>query len=545
MDTHVTTQCCTDEGCVTGLRNNYFPGKKLTPNSFSVEQRYHRERRKLINRSVHGWGVVYGFGVTIANARLAITTGLAFDRAGRELLQEDWATLELGQLIALDDDGNLVRTGKCPGMDERIHKWPRENGRCWLLSAHYAERELSPVNLKDPCSCSRDEWNEVCETVRYSLRPVDCDECCKPFECGLDCDCATGRCCGDRRRVIEPNLPRHPEGPKFEEMGQFATSGRDGRLVIDEHLKHIPAGRLNEDMQRIPRTPTPPDRKVPPRSSPLAPRGGCRCLCDESTRMRPGVECEPFTVIDEACGRRVRVDLKHGVPLACIGLAVSDGCHWSLAEVYDDCGRRRLVKRNDMLFDLIEGCDLTRIEYVGWEPWHRRRMSFDRFQDSFGKISGDVAVAGLYTVMFSKPVRLNTVRADAFDMTIVIFEHPGAWGRMRRVPIVGVQPIGSVTDGLVQAVVPEVDARWVEQQIRREHNDFTRCCQIEVEIRLHGDYVIDCNNQRIDGSVPGLRAAPTGRVKSGGDLFSSFTVDPPDEDLCRPCIRDRRLQQGA
>src|SRR5258705_826872 len=113
MDTHVTSQCCTDEGCGTGLRNNYFPGKKLTPDSFTVEQRYHRERRKLINRSIHGWGVVYGFGVTVANGMLAITTGLALDKAGRELLQEGIGTFSLDQTIALDEDGNLVRTRQC------------------------------------------------------------------------------------------------------------------------------------------------------------------------------------------------------------------------------------------------------------------------------------------------------------------------------------------------------------------------------------------------------------------------------------------------
>jgi hypothetical protein len=59
-------ECCIDPRCESGLRNNYFEGKRLTPDSFRVEQRYLVERRRLLNRAIHGWGVVYGYGIKAA-----------------------------------------------------------------------------------------------------------------------------------------------------------------------------------------------------------------------------------------------------------------------------------------------------------------------------------------------------------------------------------------------------------------------------------------------------------------------------------------------
>src|SRR5215468_6146205 len=82
-------ECCTDVDCKHGLRNNYFEGKRLTPDSFCVEQAYSLERRRLLNRAIHGWGVVYGYAIKPATAddcgaqdtvgRIQIGPGLALD----------------------------------------------------------------------------------------------------------------------------------------------------------------------------------------------------------------------------------------------------------------------------------------------------------------------------------------------------------------------------------------------------------------------------------------------------------------------------------
>ena len=41
-------------------RNRYFYGKLLTVRDFEVEQRYHCTKRELLNRLLHGAGVVCG-----------------------------------------------------------------------------------------------------------------------------------------------------------------------------------------------------------------------------------------------------------------------------------------------------------------------------------------------------------------------------------------------------------------------------------------------------------------------------------------------------
>lgn len=77
-------ECCTDQQCEFGLRNNYFEGKRLTPDMFRTEQRYLLERRRLLNRAIHGWGVVYGYGVEyVPEGKLKVKPGVALDACGR------------------------------------------------------------------------------------------------------------------------------------------------------------------------------------------------------------------------------------------------------------------------------------------------------------------------------------------------------------------------------------------------------------------------------------------------------------------------------
>src|SRR5258705_13961575 len=87
--------CCTEVKCDSGLRNNYFDGKRLSTQSFRIEQKYGLERRRLLNRAIHGWGVVYGYAITPEPlddckkqrqaGKLTIEPGIALDPCGREL----------------------------------------------------------------------------------------------------------------------------------------------------------------------------------------------------------------------------------------------------------------------------------------------------------------------------------------------------------------------------------------------------------------------------------------------------------------------------
>src|SRR5258706_817089 len=353
--------CCTDAPCDTGLRNHYFEGKRLTADSFRVEQKYQLERRRLLNRAIHGWGVVYGYPLKPAPAdecrgkemwgRLEIGPGLALDECGRELVQTRTILISLEDVTLLDAKGTPLEDPPNRTYDalRTAGKHATHTRACWLLSAHYAEQAVGPQKVNDPCSCERVEWEHVCETVRFSLRLVDCESCCAGFDCELMCGCGTGPCCEEQSA----------KGPAAKTQEQ----SRDSWAQRDED--HRSTGE-----RRAPKNPVR--------------RGGCQCLCEHAMGLSD-VECCGLREISDPCVK-IRADLHHGVPLACVRLREGD-CDTLLFDRWiDACGPRRLVKPNDTLFDLIRGCDLTRISAIGWGDWHRSAdpIGWDAFRDSFG-----------------------------------------------------------------------------------------------------------------------------------------------------------------
>jgi hypothetical protein len=492
-------ECCTDLECTSGLRNNYFEGKRLTPRSFLVEQRYLVERRRLLNRAVHGWGVVYGYPVAPGSGEecrkegvsglLKIGPGLALDACGRELLQTGEVKVAFQDLILFDRKG--IRTDR-ERLIKEVREWQQHQtdrdpcGACWLLSAHYAEQRVEPVTVSDPCQCDRHEWDRTCETVRYSLRHIPCDECCGNEKCELKCDCGTS-----------PYCESHAES----------------------------------DDERV-----------------LRGRGG-RCLCEHLTRLEPDCDCERLCEIEEPCAR-ARVDVHHGVPLACVELIPDECGGWALGPGVEACGPRRLVKRNDVLFDLIRGCDLTHISEIGWDPWHRREAAvpFDHFANAFGPDGQRQKeyVTRDFWVRFSRPVRRSTLLPDAFAMTILTFEREGGWWQPWRVPIMRVEASGSEAgdphDHARLATIV-VDGPWLEDAVWDARTLFVGY-ETRVEIEVRGDFIVDCNGQTVDANPRGLSPDRTGNGTPGGTFLSTFRVAEHDTSTYRaaPRARDR---QGA
>lgn len=483
--------CCGDAKCDSGLRNNYFDGKRLSTNSFRTEQKYGLERRWLLNRAIHGWGVVYGFAITPEpldackkqreTGKVGVGPGLALDPCGRELLQNGSRNLAFGDLILTDDNGNRLDESEAfPAESKYRQSASKESSEeCWLLSAHYAEQYAGPVDVKSSCQCEHQEWDQICETVRYSLRRFKCEDCCCNFECELNCECNTQPCA---------------------EKKQAAEAKQDAA-----------------------------DAKLPPPS-----RGGCKCLCHYITNLKLASDCGPLCPIDEPCGK-VRVDLRHGVPLACVKVVWDKICDQrALGSDVEACGPRHLVKRNDLLFDLIRGCDLTRIRKISWEDWHRSpdAIPFDDFSAKFGPLGEDQdEYVTQFSVEFSRPVQKDTLRSDCFAFTVMSGEREGGWRQMMRVPIVRIDtdvvpsepddPAGYVRGGRIV-----VDGSWLEDALRGRKNLF-QGAEAWVEIEIRGDYILDCNGQAVDANTVGL--SPYGGNGVPGDRFlSCFRVAPAE-----------------
>jgi hypothetical protein len=487
---------------------------------FRIEQRYLLERGRLLNRAIHGWGVVYGYGIVaeasdgyeVSESRsLKIRPGLALDECGRELLQAGVAYVGLEDMIVLDEDGNRVDPEKAFAA---ATQYTRAQGKkvepvCWLLSVHYAEQRGGYVQITDPCRCDHHEWDHTCETVRYVLRRIPCDECCDPFDCELECDCGTGRCCQHERPPKDPNEPKYPNDPSHP---KDRNHPRDQIYLKDQRdsTKH---GEATHD-------------------GPPFKRGGCRCLCDHLTHLSPGEECGGrLCEIEEPCGR-VWVDFSHGVPIACLEIVPDDCGGWTFGEEVDECGPRRIVKRNDLLFDLVRGCDLTRIVEIGWGKWHREvaPVSFDEFSQMMAPEDKNKLEYVLrdFWVKFSRPVREATLLPDCFAMTVLSVDTEGGWWNVLRVPVLRLDTTFTPAApgdpaGHVRGARLVVDGSWFEDGFYGRHSVFY-AGETSIEIEVRGDFIVDCNGQPVDANAVGLLTKPTGNGTPGGTFLSSLRV---------------------
>jgi len=511
---------CCEEECASGTRNNYFLGKQLTPDSYLAEQRYGIERRRLINRAVHGWGVVYGFELgtlrddkSLAPGEMIVGEGLALDLAGRELIQVCETRLSLENLLILDEHQKPVSTdGK---LDDRLKDSFRGDEDCWLLRAHYAERELGPVTIQDPCRCDREEWDRTCESVVYSLERIDCEKCCEPWECELQCCCPPeSGCCAERRRKQEDcACERDKLKHEFDErVAEFENDDEPGFAAIQREFepKFEAMAEMEHSIIGKPH-----------------PRGGCSCLCEHLTHLRLGADCLRMSDVDDC----TKADLSHGVSLACLKLARDECGNVAIDSILDACGPRRLVKRNDLLFDLINGCDVTRIIEVGWAKWHRRvqPIPFDHFVTALGG-DGDTDAEEVETrdfwVRFSRPVREDTLTRDAFTMVVMSDQTEGCWREYYRVPILTVRcsehepgdPAGYARRALIV-----VSGGWLSDGVLGRGSVF-RQGETHVEIEVRGDLIEDCLGQTVDANARGRSPFPTGSDGPGDTYISAFTV---------------------
>jgi hypothetical protein len=84
----------------TVKRLNYFDHQFLRAPDFSDEQNYHLSMRRLHNSSMHTWGIAQGLHVTPTGGgtgtAVTVSSGVALDSAGRELVLASDTNLELG-----------------------------------------------------------------------------------------------------------------------------------------------------------------------------------------------------------------------------------------------------------------------------------------------------------------------------------------------------------------------------------------------------------------------------------------------------------------
>lgn len=130
-------------------RNRYFYGKLLSVRDFETEQRYARNKERLLNRLVTGPGVVCGLSVMASNeSTLLIESGLALDYQGRTIAVEEPLLRKLEMI-----EGN-----------EKL----QSSDSAWLCLA-YQETDLEPVNAAGGTAGEGVQYNMTREGSRLYL----------------------------------------------------------------------------------------------------------------------------------------------------------------------------------------------------------------------------------------------------------------------------------------------------------------------------------------------------------------------------------------
>jgi hypothetical protein len=140
-------------------RNHYFYGKAMTARDFGAEQSYFNQKRWLVNRTVLGWGVVCGLDVEWTGDYLHVSTGLALDCCGRELLV---CREECIPIPEWDPECHAAQ-GTHAGANPR-----------YVLCLRYRECKTEPTRIAGGDCCEEEyEQNRIRDSYAIELLPAD------------------------------------------------------------------------------------------------------------------------------------------------------------------------------------------------------------------------------------------------------------------------------------------------------------------------------------------------------------------------------------
>jgi hypothetical protein len=271
-------------------------------------------------------------------------------------------------------------------------------------------------------------------------------------------------------------------------------------------------------------------------------RAPCLCAWDEHP---PLGEPPPLCERNHLC-----LDPDSPVPLAWITVSEGGACP-TLDPTVDDCTPRRIVKRNELLYDLIRGCDLTHLQSISWAQWHMLQgsaVAWDHFAKMFDgeKTNGD-AVWTDFVIGFDGPVQDRLMNPDVIAITVIIQEgryrrgtYGIAWGQVLRVPVLNLTPESRDDNdpgGTARSYRVWVDQKWWGSQIDEVTSSLFCEGPSTVEIEVRGDLILDCRGQTVDANSIGRRnQGPFGNGTPGGTFLSIFPLQQRSEVTGAPVI---------
>ena len=220
-------------------RTRYFHGMLLDDKDFRDEQNYHAGKRRLLNRLLHGSGIVCGLTAcwNDKTGKVDVSSGLALDCCGNEIWVNHKLELSLSQLI----------NGMADTKDKDPCSPPVQPGtKSYRLVICYKETDTDPVSVYLP-GAGCDE--RACENSRtkegYCFKLVEGEKC-PPYQlpagpCGQSAQCGQpGECptcaCDESCCVILGSLTLDEKGDPRIPEGANAINGACRKYVLTGQL---------------------------------------------------------------------------------------------------------------------------------------------------------------------------------------------------------------------------------------------------------------------------------------------------------------------
>lgn len=198
-------------------RNRYFYGKLLTVRDFESEQKYFNDKRRMMNRLLHGSGVLTGLQVVAVDEKsVSVEMGAAIDALGREIVVPSPMTLKLSMMDGFSNN---------------------QYAKNVYLCIAYDEKEKEPVHAVANSSVRSDEindYNRVLESYRLFIREDAPDPATLPLANLSD---QTVVLYQDSQVRVLQTTPRYVNpGQLFEMKLRFEKTLKAGRLSFQYEL---------------------------------------------------------------------------------------------------------------------------------------------------------------------------------------------------------------------------------------------------------------------------------------------------------------------
>ncbi|MCB0302330.1 MAG: hypothetical protein KDI38_00970 [Calditrichaeota bacterium] len=201
-------------------RLNYFHGMLLDDLDFYTEQKYHHDKRRMLNRYLHGWGIVCGLEI-----------GFKFDNA---------PMLYVNPGLAIDCEGNEIYVPEKHEFDLQTILGPTPSDKAYYITISYQKRMTDPVPVYAPGDCEDREskpsrWTEGYCIQAFNEKPdliLLSEDCQSPA--GLKAFCNKKHLC----------CPDTCEGPHHLILGKITIDGK----IYETERRYVFSTRILQNL---------------------------------------------------------------------------------------------------------------------------------------------------------------------------------------------------------------------------------------------------------------------------------------------------------